>query len=207
MFNILRLLRPSSDFIPPHTPDFTELQDAPGWLFFEYGEFKHGLPHQNKFKSNEVRGKALTVQKLPMWVRNNGLNSYPIALDYHPEAATQRASVSGEVYLVPTKAIPFIDSWRSNGVTFDRKSVKLIIPSGEEIKAFMYKGRKEFWSECIDWDIQFYRGRQGAQFSFVHPQRCELNSNKYYSVFTNTDLKESIGFTNGHSPRRQQQAA
>jgi len=186
MFNILRVLR-RNRVSTPNTPDYQELEGAPGWLFFEYGEFKTGMPMHEKIQPH-LRGLAFTSQKIPLWVANRGKKSFPIAVEY-PHLGP-RSSVAGELYLIPTQVIPNLDNYRQNGVNFDRKLVSLNLLDGDSIRAFMYKGKKEQWIPQIEWDQNFYR--EGNDFSYIEPVRKCLDSRDFYSSFTPDHFKEGF---------------
>jgi len=208
-----RLFKKEPLYTPEFTPDFTELQDADEWPFFEYGDLKQGMTvnRMRKFhnKFGEPVGLAFTAQHIPLWSRNAGPLSYPIAVDFLLNQTSPKSHVMGELFNVPTKFIPTIDDHRMNGVYFDRKLVPLQLPDGSDIKAFMYKGRKDFWSKWIEWDNDFHRCEK--DFSFIHPQRRSKISNDYYTTFTRLDFKEGankcyLGFTNGFKPEPKQHA-
>jgi len=184
MFNILRVLR-RNRVSTPNTPDYQELEGAPGWLFFEYGEFKTGMPMHEKIQPG-LRGLGFTTQKLPLWVANRGKKSFPIAVEY-PHSGP-RSSIAGELYLIPTNIIPTLDTYRQNGVNFDRKLVSVNLLNGDNIRAFMYRGNKDHWIPQIEWDQNFYR--EGSDFSYVEPERKSLSSRDFYSAFTHNHFRE-----------------
>jgi gamma-glutamylcyclotransferase (GGCT)/AIG2-like uncharacterized protein YtfP len=189
---------------PYHTPDYQLLQDAPGWPVFEYGELKTGMPYHKRMAA-ELRCNASTVEKMPLWAHNKGQDTSAVALRFSP-INTRRAAVSGELYLVPTQNMIVLDNHRLNGVYFDRKMVKVALPDGTEVRAFMYLGKPKTFGPWLSWDHQFYRGRAGSNFSLVEPIR---NSHGWYSDFDHSYFKESdhkcyIGLKDGDSSGPQE---
>lgn len=199
LHNLFVKPRVDIEWTPYHTPDYQQLQDAPGWPVFEYGEFKSYLPQHKKLKA-EMRAVAFTCEKMPLWAHHKGEETAAVALRINnPQLPLRRASIVGEIYVVPTNNIPFLDNHRLNGVYFDRKMVKVCLPDGNQVRAFMYVGKSKVFGPWLDWDHNFYRGREGSAFSVVAPTRLMTG---WYSDFNQQHFKQScnkcfIGLTNG----------
>lgn len=195
---ITKIFRSHGVSLPPFTPDFNDLMDAPGWPMFEYGSLKAELPNHDVKRLGQFMGHAYTVEKMSLWSRNAGENSDAVAAKFQTtnQPAIKRARVAGELYLTPTHLIPFLDNFRQNGVNFNRKNVKLILPRLDEdnrpveVRAFMYVGNKDVLSPWMQWDMDFYKGRPGSAFSVVAPQQDGKSWLNWYSNFTKDDFRE-----------------
>jgi hypothetical protein len=197
------------------TPDYEELWDSRGWPVFEYGQFKLKMPKHKKLNA-EFLTPAFTVQKCPMWTNNRAEDTFPIGAKCHvPGFSAPRARIAGELYLVPTQSIPFLDTHYRNGVEFERKSVKLIVPTlnerGDptELRAFMYVGKKDYWKPAIDWDMHYYHG--DGDISLIKPYRDNDQRLNWHTNFTKENFKEGkdqcfMYITDDWPPGRKQAA-
>lgn len=155
---------------PPHTPDFWRLEQQDFTLIFEYGDLQDRMPkHQmvNPYYSTA----AFTVNKFPVLKQYAVEDPFPLAFRSRiPGRKIQHSKIRGELYAVPPVNHVLIDSYRRNGVYFDRERVKVLTPSvNEEGKhltflAWMYFAREEHWSNMLTWDSSFYK-RGGGLFT------------------------------------------
>jgi gamma-glutamylcyclotransferase (GGCT)/AIG2-like uncharacterized protein YtfP len=172
MFNVLRNWRgvPSKEWLkdlgtPNNTPDLFRLEHSEFHRLFEYGEMKKDMPKHTVLHVDPIC-TAYTVEKLPLWTHNQGEGTIPFAARINlPSLIVPRPKVCGELYQITKDKLIELDNLRLNGVSFERKRVKLIVPfldpEGDpiECRAWMYVGKKKYWEPMIQWDQDFYLTR------------------------------------------------
>lgn len=152
---------------PPHTPDFWKLEQQDFTLIFEYGDLQDRMPkHQmvNPYYSTS----AFTVNKFPVLKQYAVEEPFPLAFRHNiPGRKIQHSKIRGELYAVPPVNHVLIDSYRRNGLLFERERVKVLTPSVNEagkhlsFVAWMYFAREEHWSDMLVWDSNFYKRGNG----------------------------------------------
>jgi hypothetical protein len=181
-----------------YTPDMHHLQTYEKVRLFVYGEDMSSMPKYEELLGEfEPEATAFTFENFETWKHKLGKETYPIALEkrsstraYHAWAKADSlnppwAKVKGEVYLVPPERIFFLDSYRKNGVEFVRKRVHLILPFRhvkypgfpqlQDMKAWMYVGKPDYWADRLD---------AGANFAPVRPFNNVNTWAKHYTHFT-----------------------
>ena len=160
--------------VPLHTPDKALLENSEYKLLFEYGELQAGLPKADLIPTHPVC-PAFTVEKFSLLKKNDGAETFPLALRL-PMKGTPffRARIGGVLAAVRSKDILSLDNYRENGVSFVRKRNSVFLPyidadgNPMKIKAWMYCGHNEHWRDQVDWDVNYYKGREGSAFSMVN---------------------------------------
>lgn len=151
--------------IPTHTPDLSYLEMRPFWRVFIPDEIM-----KSHFKSEllgegaVLRCHAFTQGRFSVWRKKLGKASQIIPLETK-FTTMPYATIRGELWKVPTETIvKKLDSYKLNGIQFNRKRVSLNIPISNEmnkeagdhsylqvkrelanVKAWMYVGNHDFW--------------------------------------------------------------
>lgn len=164
-------------------------------FLFEYGEL------QKDFKMDLLRDPLLegyTQQKFSLWKHNSVEGNMPIAVNCafdNGHLVIPKRRVKGELYKVEPDTLRILDNYREDGVYFKRKIVQVTLPQTNNIgehyvtRAWMYMGPETMWKERIDWDFNFYRGRNG-EFSPVKDYVDYKNGFGNYYHFTKGELEE-----------------
>lgn len=199
MFGFFRTRLPSKAWIdevtrtPANTPDLWRLEQKKSHLVFEYGECMTHMPKHEMIGGQPVC-TAFTKERIPLWKTNTTLNpadTIPVAVRIPNHQPKPR--IGGEIYLLGQDKIIELDKQRSNGVSFERKRVSLILPDQDqnnrqvEIKAWMYLGVEKFWRPLIDWNTKFYKGADFNTVPVFKDNRQWLNEYTYFSLQDLTD--------------------
>lgn len=205
MFNIFGKAAPPTETMKKlleesrYTQDRLLLDRQEAILFFEYGEMMRGMPRHRNF--GEFVSEGYTDQLFFHYVHRDGENTMPIITGMAVPRAS-KTQVKGELYLVDGNSISSIDIYRRNGVMFTRKQVKVYRPDGQPYFAFVYVACVEFWQTKLQWDSNFFKGREGRSFvPAKQKQQRSCFSTTNYSEFTRDnytrDVRRSyIHFTN-----------
>lgn len=165
---------PTDKWLEDHTPSmFTQdtwvLERSEYQLVFIYDQMmsNHRMNYILEGHS-KLLGSAFTKRNNYMlWKKKLGLGTYPIPLR-EPHAVSGlmgtplTARIKGELYRIKSVRIhEALDSFKTNGVEFRRKRVKLLVPYRyqrgnvgvdaeeflHEVEAWMYEGRKTYWDD------------------------------------------------------------
>jgi len=142
------------------TTDEYKLDQKPYHWLLEYGELMNGMPLHNVIGGTPV-SPGFTDQRFTLWV--NKESHTPCILKMRIDYPAMRAKVAGELYAMTKKEIIDLDIFRQNGVLFQRKFMKVLLPDGSPIHAWVYLGGKALEKQ-IRWDLDFYKGRDGSHF-------------------------------------------
>lgn len=175
--------------IPKHTPDICLIEQSATHLVFDYGDQRSYGSHVST---------AFTQERLSMWQQNSMDGAPPIVLKAWGDVISEvpRAKIGGDLYLMSTEELVYLDKHRENGVVFQRKRVPLNVPdfrNGDtplNIRAWMYYGCKEHWGESIAWNQTFHRGR-GGEFSVAPTYRDDRRWVGNYFKYAWRDAKPS----------------
>jgi len=159
-----------------YTPDVARLQTREKWWLFVYGEemMRHAKNVELLGLCEPMCG-ANTLENFSMWNVLQGADSYPIALEKKLEVEEQPwfktrhelpwTKIRGELYLVPPQMLFRLDNYKRNGVVWERKRAHIIIPSRsqrfmgipkrDDIKAWMYTGKTDYWADMINDGVQY----------------------------------------------------
>lgn len=155
------------------TPDAAILSRKESHLFFIADEMmeKHYDYARLGAEATNIC-QVLTQDKFSYWKKNLGKKSFALALE---NGYTEKRQIRGELHLLLTEQIFKLDEHRENGVQYDRKRVKLILPytqtqmkyqqmgfvledvplMDKTINAWMYVGRSEYWDKLLDGGYMF----------------------------------------------------
>jgi len=189
MWNIFHKKPAVKDFVKscngkyPYTTDEYKLDQKPYHWVLEYGELMNGMPMHDVIGGTPV-SPGFTDQKFIMWI--NKESEIPAAIRMKINFPAMRAKVAGELYPMTKREIIDLDIYRQNGVLFNRKFIKVLLPDGSPTHAWVYIGGKKL-EEQIKWDIDFYRGRNGSHFC-VGKTLDNPKLGTYYYLNATTDL-------------------
>jgi hypothetical protein len=158
-----------------YTPDAGYLQTREKWWLFVYGEeMSRHSKNVELFYDLEPACGARTFENFALWKSMEGTASYPIAMEkklpvedlhwFKTKHDVPWAKIRGELYLVPPQVLFKLDNYRRNGVVCERKRTHIIIPyrhqnyggvrMNKDIKAWMYTGKLDYWSDLIQDGVQ-----------------------------------------------------
>lgn len=155
---------------PKHTPDLCLLENH---------EYHWVFDHDNAVHSPMAFNYAFTDQRFYMWQKNHVPGTPHILLreNAHPRCISRRARVKGKVHTMTAKEIVAIDNKLENGVKYERRKVRLILPFPKEIRrttvdevtptncwAWIYVDKLEYWKDKFQFDADIWRGREGSQY-------------------------------------------
>lgn len=111
-----------------HTPDMPELLDKQAHLFFIVDDFQHGCPNHAHLGDSEYGCRAYSLDGVEAFRETLTNKVVPFYERRKPELVDKKhfARIRGEVYKVPTKQIPKLDTEMRNGVQFVRKRIELL---------------------------------------------------------------------------------
>lgn len=182
---------------PMYTPDLYQLEKRPFSLLFEYGELLLGMPRHKSLLNQLPLAMAYTYENMALWRKNMGRKSFALAMNWHPEnRPVPHTRIQGHIYQVPSMHLMTLDNYRSNGVSFKRKRLPLVLSDGQLAEAWGYVALKEEWAPQINWDHNFYRRSGGSDFSLVNRFQDQQDQNKRFYRFSEFDLlKNNISNT------------
>lgn len=131
-----------------YTTDLPELMQKDSHYVFVYGTLKKGFRNHRMIQDEEFVGPASTLNNYSMVVTKNTAAPFPIVFPDGREG--KKGAIYGEVYKVKPKVIRNLDYLESNGTMYKRSITPVYIAfkdgSTKKIYAFMYKGKKDYWS-------------------------------------------------------------
>lgn len=151
----------------PYTPDLPALEQRERHWVFICCDLKLRLPRDYMIEREPDVSSAFTEKSFVMWKKKLGNQSYPIPLENtfdDPFGQHPPLRIQGELYLLTPSQIILLDNLRLNGVEFERKRVKIIVPFRKgrlyktftkRVEAWMYIGRSSYWDELIDGGYMF----------------------------------------------------
>ena len=167
---------PSPDWIADHpkekfTFDLWKLENRQFQLLFVYDQMmKHHRMYDPMLSEHSFPiATAFTASRnFSLWKKKLGQGSFPIPL-LIPYTRVPRARIKGELHSVLSYRFSDLDNYKSNGVEFRRKRVKLLVPYVrqergvgvndevfvQKVEAWMYYGRYTYWKEHIDAGYMF----------------------------------------------------
>jgi gamma-glutamylcyclotransferase (GGCT)/AIG2-like uncharacterized protein YtfP len=193
-------LQKALSMIPPHTPDLWKLEQSEYQLVFEYGDLQNRMPKHQMVQPYSAY-TAFTNEKFAVFNSHCEDESYPVAfkstfMDVQ-KRPMRRSKVRGELFAVKAKNLMLIDSYRQNGVQFERKRVRVVTPmidtEGKNMTAdaWMYLGKLDNWKDKIEWDRDFTKGRG----NLFHSLPVQIDNNPTFNNhihFTPKDLKNGV---------------
>ena len=187
--------------MPPYTPDILELEKKGYHWVFEYGDLQARMPKHNMINA-AYSCTAYTVNKYAVLKQSAVEEPFPIAFEHDvPGRKVPHSKIRGELYAVPLSNHLLIDSYRQNGVYFYRRRIKVLVPEQTQTKggdirnvtrdAWMYLGNKDYWTNMLVWDSQFYRGRAEGRDLFTPLKTFKHPSSPFnnHARFLADDLK------------------
>lgn len=161
------------------TPDMPELNRSRSHYVFVYGTLKRNGGNNKYLGPSVYLGRA--------WTKVRCLKMYTDKLNCPVVFFTSQSdghAIQGEVYLCTPTVIRELDLLEANGEYYKRRAILVETEDGRDLKAFMYFGLKE-------------------QFSEKELTKCSLFTRKktnktYYSYTPNYTLK-GIERVNGHA--------
>jgi gamma-glutamylcyclotransferase (GGCT)/AIG2-like uncharacterized protein YtfP len=199
------------------TPDLLEIESTETQLLFVYNELMAGRSKYLELMGLHAHLEATAYTQEPNWVlwkKDLGALSFPIALPGvdHGKVHLQKqhiqlpfptrgtaSKIKGELYSIASTSIKEIDNYMLNGVQFQRKKIRLVIPYheieiGEErddngsvcsyhntpkayiVRAWFYEGRPEHWDPILDY------GYSSRIVGLYPSEKTYLNNHYYYSL-------------------------
>lgn len=150
------------------TPDYGMLELQQAVNIFVCDEMMQRHHKHSMLGEPEFLGVAFTMHKFSMWKKKLGKASFPIPLEGTKDLLAPPYRIRGELYAIRPKCILDIDKDKINGVLFQRKRVKLVLPHHSVVKtkmsdvvittsvkhvllsAWMYVGISERWEPDLD---------------------------------------------------------
>lgn len=183
------------------TPDLAELKTFSNVNVFVYNEIQSEQPQNELVSMGLYRGIGYTKQSdFVLYKKLLGKETFPFALQITEDQRLGMSSylgdpgqIMGEVYTIPIPAerIIALDEYMLNTVYFDRKRVTILVPfrtdpasdkfDMNEIEAFMYVGRQEFWNEQIT--------KSDSNVLFAKSQRLFANKEDNIGAYYTFDYK------------------
>src|SRR6266478_2875097 len=107
--------------VPPCTPDLVQFERREYSLFFEYGDLQDKMP-KHQMVSPYYSTSAYTTEKYGLIKQCIYDDTYPIAFnDHFRDRPIKRQKIKGELYAVKMPNAILVDSYRQNGVFFQRR--------------------------------------------------------------------------------------
>lgn len=145
--------------VPFTTPDLCELEGN-----------EHLLFDCRVRKTDNVVCSAYTVERMSLFIRNEDHLPLPVRMRFMP-----RARIGGALYRVTTEEIVELDRVRDNRLSFERKSISVIVPFLDK------KKHREF--QVLPNRVWFY-----TAISDVWEERIHMNQPKYNITPENPDI-------------------
>lgn len=127
--------------MPTHTPDYCILEQYKFQLMFVAGNMMKNMPYHKLIGDGSgYLATAFTRPVFKMFLKNLGVESYPVMVDQEEEDRLQMiggetlrgpASVKGELYKVRPQQFPAIDTAMENGIFFHRRRIRLFVPENK----------------------------------------------------------------------------
>jgi gamma-glutamylcyclotransferase (GGCT)/AIG2-like uncharacterized protein YtfP len=142
------------------TPDAAALSHHDEQLVFVYGTLKRGFKAHDLLEDSQFVGRAWTKPAAFKLVQTEG--GFPAAVmgangpDYKV--------ISGEVYLVPTIDIKYIDQFESNGTLFHRRRIGVDLEDGNSVLAWIYLGNEKTFSSVTRLCPTYTRKKNGVEY-------------------------------------------
>jgi len=163
-----------------YTPDFPVLLESPGHLFFIVNDFQTGCHNNVELGKSKFGCRAYTHDGFECFREILTDKVIPFYERRVPELVDKMhfARLKGEVFQVPTKQIPMLDTAMRNGVQFKRRRIQLLVPdkshqlednfwhkhvvgaprfkhivSDERViilRAYVYEAVRDYWNPIID---------------------------------------------------------
>ena len=163
-----------------YTPDYPELLNQRLHLFFIVDNFQYGCPNNHLLGDSAYGCRAFTWSGVECFRGPLTDRVVPFYEARSPEVIDRKyfARIKGEVWKVPTKQIPVLDTEMRNGVQFKRHRITLLaserdhqleenrwhkhitgaprfkhIVSEERtviLRAWMYLAKRNYWNPIID---------------------------------------------------------
>jgi hypothetical protein len=150
------------------TKDWAELSQYERLKVFVYNEVQRGQIKHNLLGTNPVYGGLCYTESSDyvLYKKMLGKETFPFALEISEDQKHGMSSligdpgqIMGEMYSLTPLEIKKLDDYLLNGVYFNRKKVKVLIPykvdsSKDEfsvctVEAFMWVGDASFWTDQI----------------------------------------------------------
>ena len=122
-FDLMNMLADTAN-----TPDLAKLEQKLEHLLFVPCALKRGEAEHEKLRVLEYKGFAYTHSKFLFYKFKDDLSPFAIRNSDAIYFNAEYAPLSGEVFEVPTEGILELDKLRENGLKFNRRWVKLLVP-------------------------------------------------------------------------------
>ncbi len=140
----------------PDTPDKPELQLFDDHYVFIYDARKWGYNLGHTLESQQLCSTFVRTydRDFEMYKACNVRGPQAVAMKGLSKTQPGLAHISGELYLVKTEMIYRLDSLYMNGTAYDRKKVKVYLPTEKDekkkiLEAWMYIGNDDYWYSRI----------------------------------------------------------
>jgi hypothetical protein len=190
MFEGLKKLmkHPSLDLsLPPATTqDLCQLENH---------EYHYLFDHNNVVHSPCAFNYVFTDQRFYMWQQNHmeGTPHLILRNNIHPALLSRRARIRGKVHTVTAKEILAVDKKVENGVKYERRRVRLIIPINKDVQqnrydafspvyltAWIYLDNQQYWQDKFQYDANIWRGRRDSAYM---PAKAWLDNRPYIGPY------------------------
>lgn len=145
-----------------NTPDLPELMLQDSHYVFMYGTFRYGFPRYEQMKKRfKLLGSGWTSEEdyLMYNALSSGGSAFPIASEtpLNDYDYTDYGHVFGDLFLVSTDTMTYLDCIESNGEMYQRELVSVKVHTKDKnedgsvdwkprtVSAWMYVGCPEFW--------------------------------------------------------------
>jgi hypothetical protein len=173
----------------PFTPDIQSLERYVDCLVFLYNEAMEGFRANASvlYGSQSIVPAYTLDSNLSLWNKNLGKAGFPIALSGIKKCSSSNLSstkelhkqspwklddvtpgrIKGELHLVTPVSIKRLDEYVLNGVQFERKRVRVLVPnlltkpdgskvqSVHVVRAFFYQGIRDYWYDQLDCGVRY----------------------------------------------------
>lgn len=161
-----------------YTPDLPELMQKDSHYVFVYGTLKKGFRNHRILEIEEYVGPGSTLNNYSMLVTKNTKAPFPIV--FPDGRADRRGAIYGEIFKVRPRVIRELDYLESNGTMYKRSITPVYVAfkngSVKKIYAFMYKGKRDFWS-TREKDLKYVE-------PFISHKSFDKDGNGKYFMFT-----------------------
>lgn len=121
--------------LPEYTPDIQELETRGFQLLFVMGELMVGHRKHDELlnQHSACLSAGFTVHDYVCVLHKLGQVGYPITLE-ESIRGFRRTRVKGELFAVRSSQFISIDNYKLNGVEFNRKRIKVVVPYQEVLQ-------------------------------------------------------------------------
>lgn len=191
----------AADRVTEYTPDVAALERFEWVRIFICDEYQRDHRNYQHLTDSVYLASAFTEDKFTLWKKKLGQLTTAIPLHTEDQGPQPRwadqmrgpAIIRGELHAIRPQSLFLLDRLRENGVSFERRRVKVLLPVREEkwhssnagkisttiqnveMRAWMYVGVPGFWEPLLDGGYLF------DQVKIYTPTNPQLSHYSYFS--------------------------